>query len=211
MKLKLFLRNLLSLEPKFLIKPEFKIVHAFTINAVRYFKAEDPFNNPYKRALMAVSYYDEFNRRVSREYLGSHLEGQAVIMKNLRDSFKVSSSKIDLNKIFDYISQIEKTNRYLKERMEFIIDDDLLYKLASVIFFDESESPYDYDMDYNRKKIESWKKKVQFEEFISQMPIIELVPYLQGSEIDFQIYLQQVGKLKGLQSQYLTSLKSKSE
>ncbi len=210
-KLKLFIRNILGLKPKFLTKPEFKIIHAFTIAGVRYYRAEDHFNNPYKRALTAVAFYNEYRSRVSREYLLEHVEANSKTIADLRKSFQVTSNKIDLNSIFNLIVDIEKANRYLKERLDFIIEPDLIYKLASVIFFDESESPYDYDMAYNQQKIKQWKKEMGTKDFFLQMPIIELVPYLKDSNIDFQSYSQMAEKIKSTHMEFLTSLKSKRE
>lgn len=210
-KLKLYIRNILGQQPKFLTKPEFKIIHAFTIAGTRYYRAEDHFNNPYKRALTAVAFYNEYRSRVSREYLTEHVTANTKTISDLRKSFQVSNAKIDLNKIFSLIVDIEKANIFLKERLDFIIEPDLLYKLASVIFFDESESPYDYDMAYNQQKINLWKKEMGTKDFFLQMPIIELVPYLKDSNIDFQSYSQTMEKIKSTHLEFLTLLKSRKE
>ena len=207
-KFRLYLRNLLDLEPKFLVKPEFKTVHAMTIDGIRYYKAEDVFNNPYRRALAAVDYYNEYHSRISREYLQKHVETNQTIIGNLRKSFQVTHNRVDLGTIFEYITEIERTNRFLKERLNFIIEPDLIYKLASVVFFDESESPYDYDMKYNVEKIARWKKKMALREFLELMPVIELIPSLKDSGIDLVTYSQIVEQIKTHQTSHLSSLQS---
>jgi hypothetical protein len=73
-----------------------------------------------------------------------------------------------------------------------ITDADLIYKLASVVFFDKSESPTHYEHGYNQKKIEHWKKKASMYDFFLQMPVQQLVPFLKQSEGDTHTYLQKI-------------------
>jgi cell shape-determining protein MreC len=61
--------------------------------------------------------------------------------------------------------ELMKLNNQLSERLEFIYDTDLVYKLASVVYFDEKENPEDYDWTYNQKKIDKWKKDKSINDF----------------------------------------------
>jgi hypothetical protein len=76
-----------------------------------------------------------------------------------------------------------------------ITDADLVYKLASVVFFDKSESPTHYEHGYNQKKIEHWKKNASMYDFFLQMPLQELVPFLKQSGEDTQVYLAKITEM----------------
>jgi hypothetical protein len=58
------------------------------------------------------------------------------------------------------ISKITQYIHFMKERMNWPIPtSDLFYKMASVLAFDQNESPYYYDTKYNDEvKIPHWKK-----------------------------------------------------
>jgi len=83
-----------------------------------------------------------------------------------------------------------KTHQPLAERLEFIYDTDLVYKLASVVYFDEKENPEDYDWTYNQKKIDKWKKDKSINDFFLTMPIADLVPFLKDFNMNFDSYSQ---------------------
>jgi len=80
-------------------------------------------------------------------------------------------------------------NVNLKERIELMAMPEYIYKLASVIFFDETESLYSYDYDYNKQKIEKWKAAGGTLDFFSRTPLAELVPSLNMPDNDIQTYL----------------------
>jgi hypothetical protein len=46
----------------------------------------------------------------------------------------------------------------LAQRLKLPKDTELLYKLASVVYFDKEESPEVYDFEYAKKKIAFWKE-----------------------------------------------------
>jgi hypothetical protein len=52
--------------------------------------------------------------------------------------------------------------------------------LASVVFFDETESPFSYDFEYNKVKIEKWKKSKETLDFFLSRLSQELIPSLKS-------------------------------
>lgn len=164
MKLLKKLSRLLRLRPKDLFPGfEYPIEEACKIGGTTYYKFSSEFSIPYQRALMAMTFYTESTMRVDREYLELHTKAVEKILK---------SDKID-------IYEIKKLNDFLKDRLTWIVDTDLVYKLASVVYFDENESPAKYDFEYNNKKIESWKANSTIHDFFLSVPIVELIPYIQ--------------------------------
>lgn len=163
--------------------PELRIVPAFTLAKTdeypetTYYEFEDPNNITAGRAFAAQNFYKELSMACTREFLIAHT---TAIDKLLR------GKSID-------IYEIAKLNAQLKERLDLIIDSITPYKLASVVFFDETEDPFNYDYAYNWKKIERFKQAK--ESFFLSVPVRKLIPSLDWSEETLQNYLMISGKI----------------
>jgi hypothetical protein len=73
----------------------------------------------------------------------------------------------------------------------------LALKLASIVFFDKKEDIADYDFQYNKKKIEHWKKHDGSSFFLHQ-PLQKLMPFLNDVSGNLNLYSQVVEKLNNL-------------
>jgi hypothetical protein len=113
-----------------------------------------------------------------RELLLAHCDAKENISKKLLEAFNIQAGKMNLTKIFDLQKESIALDMQLKERVTMITDPDLIYKLASIVFFDKNESPYNYEHSYNLKKIEFWKKHKTMHDFFLSMPVQKLVPFL---------------------------------
>lgn len=153
------------------------IEFAFESGGTKYYKHTVEANIPFKRALKVISIYNELDMKCTKGYLQKHT--QAV--KNLLAKPKFTTSDL---------FEIAKLNNQLTERLEFIYDTDIVYKLASVVYFDANENPEDYDWTYCAKKIEKWKKDKSINDFFLSMPISELVPFLKDFNLNFDSYSQ---------------------
>ena len=110
--------------------------------------------------------------RCTREMLKLHTEAVKALL---------NSEKIN-------IFEINKLNEALKERLEFVISGDTIWKLAAVVYFDETENPYDYDYKYGIEKIKKWKAEQDVAAFFFNSPIQTLIPSLTLSEDDLRTY-----------------------
>ena len=179
------LRSIFSGKPRFPKESRHVIIPAFKIDGVQYFQFQDPFNAAYMRGLGAIKFYDDFSRRCSREYLQLHVEAVRQILTNP-------------NKGVINLMELHKLNEQMAERMNWIVEVDYLYNFASVVFFDATESPYDYDMGYCKKKIELWKKQKDTKDFFLQTPLVQLIPFLKECNFSFPEFLENVDKLTAL-------------
>lgn len=152
----------------------YPIEEAFTANGITYYKFQDVNNICCLRALKTITFYTEMQMRCDYKYLKRHVE---AVDKELSGK----SGKIDIYKLKTY-------NDYLKARLEWVMDTDLVYKLASVVYFDKNENPLEYDMVYNQKKIEQWKENIPINDFFLSMPIMSLVPFLKDLEMNIREY-----------------------
>lgn len=181
-------------EPKFLRQPEYKIVPAFEVAGEMYYQYEDPFNTPYRRGLKAIVFYEEIRMRITREELEKHVNAMDAV---LGDPKKIN------------VGDIMKLNIYLKEKLSYIILPDSIYKFASVVFFDKSENPHDYDFQYGLKKIARWKKHKSMADFFLQQPVLTLIPYLSYLGKDIESYTNTVEMLNKHHLEFLQSITSR--
>lgn len=151
-----------------------RIEYAFTSGGRKYYRFEDIANLPYQRGRAAMTVYNEVEMHVSRDFL--------LLFTQKMDEV-LHAKEID-------IFQIEKLNGILKDRLTLTADLDLCYKLAAIVYFDETEKPEVYEPAYAEKKIERWKKDQSVADFFSQKPLKELIPYLNNAVGDFETFFQ---------------------
>lgn len=171
------------------------IVFAFNSGGKDYFQFQDIMNLCHARAFRAMEVYEEVQMRCTREMLKLHTEAVNEIL---------TSEKIDIFKI-------KELNERLKERLDFVISGDTIWKLAAVVYFDETENPYDYDYKYGIKKIQEWKKEQDVSAFFFNSPIQTLIPSLTLSESDLRTYIQVGEKVTQEQLNQIYQFTSKSK
>lgn len=156
------------------------IKHAFTINGREFYQFDDTFNLPYERGLTCLLFYREIGMNVDDDYLSAHCNA----MDNL---FKPADGKIDIYKL-------KGLNDQLMQRLKLPKDPELVYKLASVVFFDKMENPKTYEFPYNAEKINFWKEHAG-SSFFLQMPVQELIPFLKQYEENVETYVSMMQKV----------------
>lgn len=162
-----------TLKP-YLVDAKYKVIPAFSLGGTDYWMYDSALEVPTGRFFAAMGIYTEMEMNASKDYLLSHCKAMEKLLSDPK--------KIQLT----YIMQL---NVNLRERVELMPMPEYIYKLASVIFFDKSESLYSYDYDYNKLKIERWKAAGGSLDFFSKTPLRELVPALNMPSIDIQTYL----------------------
>jgi hypothetical protein len=171
------------------------IEFAFDIAGVGYYRFNDVFSLPYERGLMAIAIYEETRMKCSREYLLQHVQAmESILHEKSIDVFKIN-----------------QLNEQLRERLTLSLDVDLLYKLASVVFFDKKENPCLYDADYNLQKIAFWQQHKGVKDFFLQTPVQELMPFLQSSDFDLESYSEVNRQLNQIHSERLRLLSSRKQ
>lgn len=162
------------------------IIPAFECGGVQYYQFEDIFKTPYHRALGALVFYEELKMRMSREFIEADTTAHQNINNEMMEILSGKSGRINIIQLGNLVTKSNELLAQKRERLSWVFEPDLLYKLASVMFFDEHESPYSYDMKYCHQKIELWKKHQDVTDFFCHEPIVKLVPYLQASKSDIK-------------------------
>lgn len=155
---------------QWMVKPEHEVKLAFIHDSVEYFMFVNEQNMPAERAFAAMDVYEELNQRITREYLESYFE--AILQ---------ATNKGDLVKVANLTT-------FAKQRLDHITNVEILYKLASVLYFTKEENCYRYDYEYNEKKIKGWKQSKDIDGFFLKTPISGFLPSFDGSDLNTQIY-----------------------
>jgi hypothetical protein len=171
------------------------IEYAFSCGGTDYYQHADEMNMPYRRALKALTFYKELDMKCDRLYLESHIRAMDELF---------AGKKIG----FDEMAKMKRLNEQLKERVQWIVVDDHVYKIASVRFFDRAENPNDYDYKYNEKKIAHWKKSEPVKDFFLREPIGRLVPFLRSVPVDLESYSMVVNDLTRAHLDYMWAILS---
>ena len=168
------------------------IDYAFSIGKKHYFRFADHLHVPYERALSCLMFYREVDMNVDSEFLLRHLE---EIDKTLK------SNPID-------VFRIKSLNDQLITRLKLPKDPELMYKLASVVFFDQGESPEVYEWEYGMKKIAFWKENATLKDFFLSKPLRELIPFLEYAGENLEMFSQMISDVNKLQSDNLSDKSS---
>lgn len=176
-------------------KEKYRIEYAFTSGGTKYYRFADITNLPYERGLMAMHVYSEVDMRCSRNFLIHYSD---AIDKLLH------SKQIDIFKI-------NQLNEILKQRLSMTTDTELLYKLASVCFFDKTENPAVYEPEYAEKKIAKWKKDNKANDFFLQKPLLDLMPFLRNVDTDLDTYSAICQEIDKIHSECLRLISSGKE
>lgn len=127
------------------VEEGYTITYKFTSGGVDYFTITDAFNISSHRGLSGMQVYDEWDSRMTNATLRTFIQA-------MKEELDAPDGKVHLSKIAQYIL-------FMEERVNWPIPtSELFYKMASVLCFDASESPYYYDGKYcDTVKIPNWK------------------------------------------------------
>jgi len=164
---------------------------AFTCGGVDYYQLVDFNNTPAMRGLKTMVFYSEMQMKCSLEYLKLHTEAMDNILLNNKGSIN----------IYD----IKKLNDQLKQRLEIALEMELVYKIASVVFFPKNENITDYDFGFNARKVAHWKKYGGADFFLFQ-PLQELLPVLKDMSGNLRNYMEVQQKVNKLHLENLLQL-----
>lgn len=195
--IKLEIRN--DINPKdYFPDSKYIITYSFSLGDRHYFRFDDLLNIGYDRALKTLVYYKEMDMNADREFLKLHTQAIDNILK--RASLTI-----------DDLLDVRMLNNQLKQRLELPKEPDLMYKLASVVFFDQHENPQVYEFKYGEKKIAAWKKNASLHDFFLQKPLQELIPYLRYADESLQQYSQMTQRVTQEQLDNLLPLLSEEQ
>lgn len=140
-------------------------------SGIQYYRFAQEIIMPYGRYQMVQTYFLEYELRLDYKLFKQYIQ-------TVKDHLNVGK----LDKIFEVISKMEA-------RAELAFSPDQAYNLASIVYFDDTEDLYKYDIVYNKKKIAHWKEDGDLGFFFTK-PLDELLGLKNFSEQDLAYYIK---------------------
>lgn len=163
------------------VKPDGEL---FKVDGVQYYRFLKELNMPWGRYMYQQTFLYEQNLRLECSLLKKYMESLTKILNG-------NKGVIELGKAFQIIGQIQS-------RCELAFEVDTTYRLASVIYFDETEDLYTYDKAHNDAKIAAWKE-AKTVDFFYMMPMKEFLNLSDSLPQDLVTFMDQQKKiLEGL-------------
>lgn len=158
--------------PEMAEKTEF----AFEVDGTNYYRMKKDVLMPVGRYKWVDATLNEVDIRMTLPLLKEYIK---VLRKNLNPNGGI----INLDKAFQVIYSMET-------RTNLAFEPETVKRLASVVYFDETEDLRDYDQEYAEKKIAFWEKKKTYAYFMTR-PIVELLNLNEVSETSLAKYIQE--------------------
>ena len=155
-----------------------QIEFAFTSGGINYFRFSSDVNIPFQRAVAARDILTEELWQINPAVLQSWNEAliQLVINQKTPADKKLYEIGIMANRLKEQLSMSFSLTR--------------TFKLASVMYFDETENPLDYQYPYNQQKMKHWMEHNDIPGFFLNLPESEFNPSLREFSQNFPTYLE---------------------
>lgn len=173
-----------------------QVIEAFKFGGIQYYELKDIFDIPCQRAFTLRDYMEELRMRCTREFLQAHV----TAINNILSAPKTIN-----------IPELARLNQQLQERLDMIVDAEIVYKLASVYYFDASEQPYTYNFKHGLEKIKAWKGANEDMSFFYLEPVKQLCNLTILLEDDLQAYLTVQAKMTAKQLENIFTHLSESD
>jgi len=191
------IRHLLGIEdPKELAyhpKYDKTIEYGFTSGGTHYYKLKNHYDIFQDRAAFMLQFSTEMDMRLTSDMLNE-------FMDKIIELTKIKDGEVDLG-------GIQVLAKEIKYRQEWLFEPESLYRMASVMWFDLKEDITTYDWQYNKEKIDSWKKKEEVLPYLCGQLLDGQNPFLSLSHKDSQLYLRKLREQLERQQTYLSKQK----
>lgn len=155
------------------------IEFAFECKGVKYYRAVKDYILPTGRYKWIDATLNEVDIRMTLPTLRAYI---GKLKKNLD-----GSNGINLGEAWKVIYAMET-------RCDLGFTPETVKRLASVMYFDETEDLRDYDHEYGQKKVKFWEENGVYDFFLTT-PIAELLNLKPGSEEYLRKYIQEADQI----------------
>jgi hypothetical protein len=154
------------------IEPKFALLNVDGSIYRTYYQFRDAMKTFAVRGMKALEVYEEWQNRMTND--------------RLREVFKAIKHECNQNpvKLANIIDIVTKG----QERIEWIMPTtELIQRMACVSYFDNTESPYEYDGSYQIKKLALWRE-YEVSDFFIGCSLGDLIPFPSISQEHFESY-----------------------
>jgi hypothetical protein len=149
---------------------------AFECHGKEYYRMKAESRMPTGRYKFIDAYLAEHEMRMTLPMMTAYLDKMEAILNGTAGVIKLGDLHVVVHNM--------RTHAHLG------FDEATIQRLASVVYFDDTEDLRDYDLDYGKKKINEWVKEGKYSFFLTR-PIDELLN-IRGISIEsLEVYIQQ--------------------
>lgn len=148
---------------------------AFECKGKKYYRMAHEFRMPTGRYKFLDAYLIEHELRMNPKMFHDYLDRIEAVLNGRGGTIK--------------LSDIAVTVYNMRTHANLLFVPDTIKKLASVVYFDDTEDLRDYDTDYGKKKISLWETDEQYTFFLTR-PIVELLNLEGISVTSLQTFIQ---------------------
>jgi hypothetical protein len=153
---------------------------AFTAGGRDYYRFREEVNIPAGRYTYVDAFLREHEMRMSPEVMKGYIGA-------IREEISGKKGEINLHTVAVILYKMET-------RADLAFSPETIKRLASVMYFDKTESLKSYDVEYGKKKIAIWEKRGCLDFFFSK-PMGELLGLQNTSPESLQNYLNQATQI----------------
>lgn len=153
------------------------------LNKRDYYRFKESHFMPVGRFKFAEAFLYEAELRMDLKTLNGYMDELA---KNIDGS----KGQINIEKCFQVIWSI-------RSRCKLAFSPEIIERLASVVYFDDTEDLSDLDHDYAAKKVKFWKEQDCLSFFLTR-PIIDLLNLQGYSETSLQTFIKEIRRAQEL-------------
>lgn len=157
--------------PDFKGKTEF----AFKCGGTSYYRFIEEVSFPAGRYKWVYAFLREVDMRMSLATTNAYLDELSACLNGKKGKIDVENAIITIHK--------------MRTRLALAFEPESVRRLASVVYFDESEDLSGYNMKHGKAKIERWKKYNTLDFFLTR-PIAELLHLKDISLASLEEYIQ---------------------
>ncbi len=162
-----------------------KVEYAFTALGTKYYNFKADTEARYGRYVVLQAYLQEYNLRSSLDLL---VESYEKIEKWLNPEVTAEKTgTLQIGKTLELVAM-------MKQRAKIGFEPDTVYRLASCLFFDETEILSEFDLKYNEAKIARWKEANVTDFFFNKL-FQESTRLKVTSKTDLENYLRKYPEL----------------
>lgn len=127
-------------------------VPAFTVGGRTWYRIAEKEKVPYGRYLAVTLFYEELNMRMTREFVQANMAAIKTEMDKPKPAFSKAVKLVDC----------------VLDRLEWVYEPDVAWKLGTAVFFEKDELLYSWSADRAQKTIAFWKKHLDESFFLSE-------------------------------------------
>lgn len=158
-----------------------KVEASFKAGGKQYYTFKKDTTIRYGRYLILQAFLQEVNFRMSTDTLKNYI-------KVITEQINGSKGTINIGNALEYLG-------HMKNLTELAFEPDTVYRLASCLFFDDSEDLRTWDKTHNEEKIRAWRALGTLDFFYDKL-FQELTGLKSISQTAITDYLEKVGDLK---------------